>query len=227
MRPELERRIYKIYINDIPLYLVHRESRSEIENLLPQDVLVLTYTGRKHSLINCIDILEKEGREAIVVQTDGAVEELFATFKSLFHRVKACGGLVLSPDRKRVLMIKRRGFWDLPKGKMEPKERKSQTARREVEEETGVQVLMVKEKLVTTRHTFKKKDGTRVLKINHWFVMIGDDQKRLIPQTEEDITKVQWVPFQEAFLKSPMFNSIEDVLLAFQKLPGDDQFLDL
>ena len=50
----------------------------------------------------------------------------------------AAGGLVLN-EKNELLMIFRRGFWDLPKGKVDEGETLEQCAVREVKEETGLQ----------------------------------------------------------------------------------------
>jgi 8-oxo-dGTP pyrophosphatase MutT (NUDIX family) len=51
--------------------------------------------------------------------------------------IEAAGGLVLN-ERGNLLMIFRRGKWDLPKGKRDAGESIETCAVREVEEETGL-----------------------------------------------------------------------------------------
>jgi 8-oxo-dGTP pyrophosphatase MutT (NUDIX family) len=55
-------------------------------------------------------------------------------FKHMKEKKKiiAAGGLVLNED-KEILMIFRRGFWDLPKGKLDPDETIEHCALREVQ----------------------------------------------------------------------------------------------
>ena len=53
--------------------------------------------------------------------------------------VRAAGGIV-TDEAGRMLLIRRNGRWDLPKGKVEAGETLLQAALREVEEETGVRV---------------------------------------------------------------------------------------
>ena len=48
----------------------------------------------------------------------------------------ASGGVIF--NNEKLLMIYRNGFWDLPKGKMEPNESESECAVREVKEECGL-----------------------------------------------------------------------------------------
>lgn len=218
MGEKLDPRIYKIYINDLPLYLVHTLNRAALKDVLPKDTLIISFKGRKKQLMHCIDILEKNGKEAIVIQTSTSVKSLYKVFRSLFQNIPASGGVVTTTDGSKILMMKRRGHWDLPKGKSEGSEKKRETAKREVEEETGIKVGEVLNKLITTRHTFRRKNGDRALKINHWFVMKAKEDQKLIPQKEEDITKVEWINRSKTLKKRPMFHSIEDVLLAFEDL---------
>ena len=65
------------------------------------------------------------------------LEELKDAFFKKFTLVKAAGGFVLN-ENNEVLMMFRRGKWDLPKGKMDKKETFEECAVRETEEETGL-----------------------------------------------------------------------------------------
>jgi 8-oxo-dGTP pyrophosphatase MutT (NUDIX family) len=109
---------------------------------------------------------------------------------------EAAGGIVLSPDRKRILLIFRRGYWDLPKGKPERNESTPECALREVKEETGLKnVRLVEAKPIgSTCHVFTKGE-IFVLKKTLWFEMESPDQE-VKPQRTEDIEKVMWVERQ-------------------------------
>ncbi len=113
--------------------------------------------------------------------------------------ITAAGGLVQNNDGA-ILMIFRRGFWDLPKGKLDAGELISECAVREVREETGLQTLTLGPFICKTTHayvaTWLQKD---VIKETHWFAMTASALKPelLIPQTEEDIEKIEWVPVLE------------------------------
>ena len=61
---------------------------------------------------------------------------LLSTFSDHLKIVHACGGVVRN-DKNDVLLIKRMGLWDLPKGKLEKGESYEECAKREVVEETG------------------------------------------------------------------------------------------
>ena len=114
-------------------------------------------------------------------------------FKNCFKYVKAAGGLVSLPDG-RVLIIKRFGKWDLPKGKVEKGESMRDTAIREVMEECGLdKAPKITAKLKRTFHTYRQ-DGRRILKRTAWYAMLYDGNENLQPQYDEDITEALWLP---------------------------------
>ena len=110
---------------------------------------------------------------------------------ALFREVNAAGGLV-SNRRDDVLLIRRGGLWDLPKGHQEADEDIRITALREVREETGVDRLVLGELRCVTDHCYLR-GGVWHLKHTWWFDMLYTDPVDLTPQTEEDITRAAWV----------------------------------
>ncbi|MBT8189696.1 MAG: NUDIX domain-containing protein [Saprospiraceae bacterium] len=182
--------MYKIYINDNVLLL------ADSAKLKPkvQDInqVIAPYSGNKKMLLAYIDMLEKTDRfdEVIIHYQD--LDKLKDDFKSLFVIVHAAGGIVLN-EKEEILVIKRLGLLDLPKGKLDEGEKKKDAASREVEEETGISNLKRHKKFSRTRHTYRTSKGKRVLKISHWYYMTAPDQD-LIPQEEENITEARWMP---------------------------------
>ena len=79
----------------------------------------------------------------------------------------------------------------MPKGKLEPKEKKKDAAVREVEEECGIKIKKLGAKLLKTYHVYEIK-GKVVLKTSHWYAMDAKSDQKLIPQKEEAITDVKW-----------------------------------
>jgi len=109
-----------------------------------------------------------------------------------FTTMTAAGGLVTNGEDD-LLMIYRYGKWDLPKGKQEKGEKLSDTALREVAEETGaVGLKLLGNQLTTTFHCYHYK-GNNVLKMTAWFPMTASSGTTLLPQTEEGIEKAEWV----------------------------------
>jgi ADP-ribose pyrophosphatase YjhB (NUDIX family) len=112
--------------------------------------------------------------------------------------VLAGGGYVVrrgaaGPD---VLLIFRRGAWDLPKGKLDAGETVEACALREVREEVGLRTLFLRRGLGSTVHGYPEK-GRFSVKTTHWFLMESPDDD-LHPETDEDIEIARWVPWDEA-----------------------------
>jgi 8-oxo-dGTP pyrophosphatase MutT (NUDIX family) len=137
--------------------------------------------------------------------------------------IKAGGGLVRNGEGE-LLLIFRRGKWDLPKGKLDEGETIEACALREVEEETGVKHLALGELISVTWHEyFDKWVGEDVIKETHWFKMDVAGVPALVPQTEEDITAIEWT--KKADLPKRMEQSyitIIDVLEESGWLPMDN-----
>ena len=107
------------------------------------------------------------------------------------REVNAAGGLVRNP-KGEFLMIRRNDIWDLPKGHQEPGEEISDTALREVREETGLQGLDLGDFICETRHCYFR-GGTWVLKHTFWYNMSCSGSAETVPQTEENITSAVWM----------------------------------
>lgn len=177
--------------------------------------VIIYYTGKTKHILSCLDKIEKDKdlKEFVLLTND--VKQLKADFFSVFKIVPAAGGLVLN-HKCQMLMIFRRGHWDLPKGKMELGETKKEAAVREVQEETGLTNVTLIKKLVTTYHIYRGKNSDRrVLKPSYWYLMYSSDRK-LIPQTQEDIEKAEWINYKEEIedLK-PIYSNIAAVVRAY------------
>ena len=122
-------------------------------------------------------------------------EDIDGTYRCIcseFKEVNAGGGLV-SNIRGDILMIRRNGLWDLPKGHQDPGEDISVTALREVREETGLDDIMLRDLICITDHCYLR-DGKWHLKHTWWYDMLYTSPCERTPQTEEDISKAAWIP---------------------------------
>jgi len=120
--------------------------------------------------------------------------DIKSIFKNLVANMKiiyAAGGLVKN-GKGDYLFIHRLGKWDLPKGKVDDGEKMREAAVREVEEECGIKVDYLGQKISTTYHVYTMK-GKIVLKQTKWYDMGVNKAPNLIPQTEEDITEAVWL----------------------------------
>lgn len=117
--------------------------------------------------------------------------------------VGAGGGYVVRRTEAgavEVLLIFRRGVWDLPKGKLDEGETVREAAHREVGEEVGVPLrkISVLKDLGTTVHGYiwPKHEGYAV-KTTYWFSM-ATTASAFEPEEREGIEAVAWVPWAEA-----------------------------
>ncbi len=134
--------------------------------------------------------------------------------------IGAAGGAVVSSGG-RVLMMLRRGVWDLPKGHVEAGETLRECAAREVCEECGLEPsqLTVGEELARTVHSYVSVAGRPEEKHTTWFRMTyGGDPARVVPQTEEDITVLEWLTPGEARRRAA--TSFETIREVIEKLIG-------
>ncbi|MDD5951965.1 MAG: NUDIX domain-containing protein [Bacteroidales bacterium] len=130
-----------------------------------------------------------------------------------FKEVNAAGGLV-SNRRGDYLLINRNSLWDLPKGHQEEGEDIAVTALREVQEETGVLALELKDLICITDHTYVR-NGIWHLKHTWWYDMLYTDPVDLTPQREEDITKAAWVA--KSSLPPYLQNSYPSIVEVFRE----------
>jgi len=128
----------------------------------------------------------------------------------------AAGGIVVNPN-KEILWIFRRGFWDLPKGKLDPNESIEACAIREVMEETGISNLVLGDLILTTTHQYYDTYlNTEVEKTTYWYQMTTDIIQEGVPQTEEDIEAIAWVKKAEiAPYLAKTYENINQVMEVF------------
>jgi len=128
----------------------------------------------------------------------------------------AAGGIVVNPNME-ILWIYRRGFWDLPKGKLDPNETIEACALREVIEETGIPNLVLGDLILTTKHQYHDLYlNTEVEKTTYWYFMSTDQLQDGIPQTEEDIEAIAWVKKEDiAPYLAKTYDTIKEVMEAF------------
>lgn len=134
--------------------------------------------------------------------------------------ITACGGVLyrnnesvgVMSDNLEVLLIFRRGFWDIPKGKLDPGESVPACAVREVSEEIGIPTPSIVRFLTLTSHLYEEKSVT-VLKTTWWYAMVTGATS-FTPQKSEGIQKMEWVPLTEA-IERVGFENLKVVLRCF------------
>lgn len=159
-------------------------------------------------------LFSTERQKSIWIRTSDE-KSAFSEFSKLFTSIEAAGGLIFN-EFNELLVIKRRGYYDFPKGKLDEGETPEDAAIREVIEECGVSNVQIVQFLSHTYHLYQLPNS-RVLKTTHWFIMKTHKQP-LMPQTSEDITEAFWLPFSEIDqIKQQTYPSLLFLLEVLQK----------
>ena len=179
----------KIYFDDKPLFLCDQID-AYINEFVHHDDAIFIDELNTHTIKAMIHEMQQPKVHAGVFYHED-LKELKKAFFKKFTFIQAAGGLVTN-EKNEVLMIFRRGKWDLPKGKLDKGEKLEECALREVEEETGLTNIKIESVLPTTYHTYH--EGARyILKESNWYKMNVTGEQQLVPQTEEDIHDIKWV----------------------------------
>lgn len=189
------------------LFIYHNDKKIILTDNMPTADLSNNFTLLSWEEYSKQPDLDNYPEETLILHHP-EIDELKAHFFSCFTIIKAAGGLVLDVDGK-ILFIKRRGKWDLPKGKMESGETPENTAIREVEEETGITALKIIKPLTETYHIYKEANS-QILKISYWYLMETENLQQLKPQEEEDITEAVW--FKKEDLNIPLSNTYQNII---------------
>ena len=202
----------KIFFEDKPVFLCDNIDATIDEYMHHPDAVFIDEisTAAVNSLLH--EIAKPEFHAGILFNKD--LNKLKKVFFKHFTIIIAAGGVVLN-GKEDILIIFRRGKWDLPKGKIDEGESLEECAVREVEEETGITGIELKEKIITTYHTYTQF-GKHILKESHWFKMKCNSEQKLVPQTEEDITDIKWVKQQD--LKKYTSNTYQTILEVLDNL---------
>lgn len=205
---------FKVYFDNKPLFLCDSIDDA-IEPYIHHDDAVFIDELNSHTVKSMIHEMQLEKVHAGVFYHSD-LKALQKAFYKKFTVIQAAGGLVVN-EKKQLLMIFRRGNWDLPKGKLDTGESLEECAVREVEEETGLKNVKLNSPLLVTYHTYH--EGTRfILKESHWYTMRVKGEQLLVPQTEEGILEIKWVTLTEAESLFPnTFPSVIDVIREYSR----------
>ncbi|MGC4128446.1 MAG: NUDIX domain-containing protein [Bergeyella sp.] len=172
--------MYKVFVNEKKLSLSKHPDSTEKQ---------LLYEGLS-TIEMAVDLLESTSCPEINVYAH-QLDALWRDFSGIYRNIEAAGGVVVN-DSGEILFIRRFEKWDLPKGKAEKGETPEDTAVREIEEETGLKGAVIRQFLNTTYHIYTERNGEKILKIVHWFIMDYHGKQSPIPQIEEGILEVSW-----------------------------------
>jgi len=181
---------------------------------------VINYNGE---LVNSDDlwtrvvkpkVSQSPPRSIVIIELD----DLSTQFEQIFNghdKINAAGGIV--EVENHFLMIRRHDLWDIPKGKVDEGETMEEAAIREVEEECGLNNIILGNLICETHHTYSYH-GIPTLKRTLWFSMKIESLQEGTPQLEEGISELKWFTLEELkMVKDQTYTSIAFVLEQFFK----------
>jgi 8-oxo-dGTP pyrophosphatase MutT (NUDIX family) len=211
---------YKIFVNSKAVYLVRNPAH--VNEIITSDKHFIIQPYRSKDWNNLLNIILHDDNQSDVVIYHEDVIELKDIFFASFELIDAAGGVVINSSQE-VLIIFRRGNWDLPKGKLDAGETLEQCALREVEEETGIHDVSILRPITydglcqeATYHVYSEK-GRWILKASYWYLMETSFEGAPVPQASEDIEIAKWVSPASLSGLTPMYASIREVLQAVFK----------
>lgn len=105
---------------------------------------------------------------------------------------KSCGCIIIN-DKSEVLIIHSNlGHWGFPKGHIEEGETEEQTAKREVKEETNLEIIIDTNYRYKIEYSPKENVMKEVI-----FFLAKNITNNIKPQLEE-LQEVKWLPLEEA-----------------------------
>ncbi len=199
----------KIYIGEKPFFVVENLDNNLQQLAATHGTIMLNHADTL-SLKKAVDDLENSPAKVVIVLTN-TVDIIVKKLKTILVFIQAGGGLVQN-NNAEFLFIYRRGKWDLPKGKLDEGETIEQCAVREVNEETGLENIILGELLLHTWHVYYGW-GQHVLKQTSWYKMSCPAGQMLTPQTAEDISETTWLKKEDwGKVLENTFPSVVDVL---------------
>ncbi|XP_060071150.1 m7GpppN-mRNA hydrolase-like [Ylistrum balloti] len=121
----------------------------------------------------------------------GEVDKILENWRTYKMSVPTYGAIMLDPELKYVLLVQ--GFWTksswgFPKGKVNEEEAPHDCAVREVEEETGFDIVKLIDKNAFLENHFNDQ-LTR-------YIYINTSRKEIKPKTRKEIKSLQWFPIE-------------------------------
>ena len=185
---------------------------------------------RKRTTASTNEPLSKRELKVPEALPEGRIKEsAFDKLKSAVFRKKTTiqeivreptsGGIVFrfTKDKKdiEILLIQdSKGRWTIPKGHIEPGETAKMTARREIEEETGLKDVSVLTWLGKIHFKYRRMDKLVLMTTQIYLVQALDNHETPIP--EKWMKGIAWFAFAEA-LDLVEYDDIEKLMLIAKK----------
>ncbi|MBQ3321039.1 NUDIX domain-containing protein [Candidatus Saccharibacteria bacterium] len=187
-------------------------------------------SGRTKKVVNSREPLEKRTLKVPeALPTDKIKESTFDKIRSAVFRRKSAiqeivreptsGGIIFrfTKDKKdiEILLIQdSKERWTIPKGHIEPGETAKMTARREIEEETGLKNVSVLSWLGKIHFKYRRMDKLVLMTTQIYLVQALDSHE--MPTPEKWMKGIRWFSFAEA-LDAIEYEDIEKLMLIAKK----------
>ncbi len=116
---------------------------------------------------------------------------------------KSCGCIIFNNNNELLLIHQVKGHWGLPKGHVEKKETEEETAKREVKEETNLDVIVDTKKRYSMVYSPKEDVEKEVI-----FFIAKNTSDDIIVQ-EEEVQGAKWLKIDDAIELITFDNSKE------------------
>lgn len=136
--------------------------------------------------------------------------------------IVSCGGVVVREDGKVLALVKKNGYYCLPKGRLEAGETWEKAALREVKEETNIDAKIVKF-IDKISYTINDANRKRKKKTVNWFLM-KPTSFDCVAQKSEGFKSCDYLTRSEAQRLLTYANERYIVRKAFRIIKEDDEF---
>lgn len=131
------------------------------------------------------------------------VSHRHVAIKEVVHETTS-GGIVFRRDQKtdkiEILLIQdAKNRWTIPKGHVEPNEEPRETAKREIQEETGLKSMEVLSWLGKVNFRYRRAQTLVLMTMHIYLVRGGGDTNLLNP--EDWLNDIRWFPVNDAIDK--------------------------
>ena len=123
---------------------------------------------------------------------------------------KSCGCIVMNENNEILLVHSNLGHWGFPKGHMEEGETEVETAKREVKEETNIDVE------INEKYRYVQKYSPKEEVMKEVVLFLAKNITNHKEAQLEEISEVKWLKFDEAIEKITYDNS-KEVLINLKK----------
>jgi len=112
------------------------------------------------------------------------------------QRLVAVKAILITKDRKILMLRKNNGSWDLPGGKVDKGEKPLKALKREVQEETGIRIK--KRDVTYVSSWFKRERGKRPRLVIVCYAMIGAKSQKMRVKLSSEHRHSRFLSFKKA-----------------------------